>query len=165
MKRYIDKFLINKKVPNETFFLSLPAGDRIAMTLSETVERIYAEGKGNEVKKTLKATFARNLEMDKVLAIFESLAFQFLLNDYGKEFSGKVKKILEESIRRRDNLFINVESECGELECYEILFQSKNEQEPFILVNNAIRESRARYSKKAFIEKLLSVETSIKNII
>ncbi|MFL0365187.1 hypothetical protein ACH0BF_19475 [Pseudobacillus sp. 179-B 2D1 NHS] len=135
------------------------------MSVKETVDRIYAEGKGNEVKKTLKVTFARNLEMAKVLEIFESLAFQFMLDDYGKQSSGSVKKILEEAIRRRNHLFLHLESEERGTEYFEVVFVPKNEHEPFIFINNENRSEETHYSKKAFIEKIMTIEPYIVEVI
>lgn len=164
LKRYIEKFVENKKVPNESFVINLPDGNFLSMDLKQTIQRIYKEGKGNEVKKTLKAGMFRNAEMDKVLEVFESLAFQFLLDDYDTKASEKVKKILEESIRRKSNFYLHILGNEGTDDYFEVLFNSKNEKMPFTVVDNETKEKK-EYGKRAFIEEALKLEPNIIELI
>lgn len=159
-KRYIEIFVENKKVPNENFTLENPKGNELQIDVNQTIERIYEEGQGNKIKKTLKLGKFRNAPIEKVLQVFESVAFQFLLDDYDIEISQKIKYILEEAVRRKSHLFMEVKTVKGHADFYEILFNTKNEECPFTIRNNETLEKK-NYNKKDFIEYLLFTYSDI----
>lgn len=150
-KRYIEKFIENKKVPNTTFTLTAPNGETLSIDLNETVERIYESGQGLEVKKILKKGQFRNATIEQCLKLFEGAAQRFLLDKYDVEMSKMVQDILGKAHRRKDTLFVELQEGEGK-QMYEIIFVDKDELEkPYLLKNMDTKEIRP-FNKRSFIE-------------
>lgn len=160
-KRYIEKFINNKSVPNVMFKLSTPK-ETLSIDLNATINRIYDESKGNDVKKVLKKGNYRNKTILQVLDIFQGFAIGFLLDDYDAEASKKIKDILHKANQRKDHLFLKVEK--GEVLHYEVAVSSKDEDQPFRLIDNNTRKAKA-YGRREFIEHLLTIEEHITEVI
>lgn len=163
-KRYIEKFIENKKVPNEIFSITKPDGVEVQIDLTTTVQRIYDEGQGSQVKTILKKGAFRNATIEKCLKLFEGAAQRFLLDDMNNEISNKVQDILEKAHRRKNSLFLEME-EGEEKLAYEIIFINRDEREEPYLLKNMNDNEITPFSKKAFIEFLLGKNEKIKNII
>lgn len=158
-KTYIEKFIENKKVLNSVFTLSLSKGEA-ALTLEETVSLIQQKGKSGEVKKTLKLGKFRNAEMVDVLEVFESMAFNFMLEQHEPEREEKVKWLLKELVRRKKDLYIGVEEENG-IRYYELILKTNDKKAPFLMKENIENGYVVAYTKKGLIEKLLSIHDHI----
>ena len=162
-KRYIEKFIENKEVPNILFKLNTPDGP-LSMDLNETVERIYKESKGNEVKKVLKKGNYRNKTILQVTDLFQGFAIGFLLDDYDKDKSKKIKDILHKANQRKDHLFLKMKMENEDVQHFEVVFSIHDEDRPFRLINNDTKEKQS-FKRREFIEHLLIKEKHIKEII
>jgi hypothetical protein len=150
-KRYIEKFIENKKIPNETFTLTAPNGETLSIDLNETVEHIYETGQGHEVKRILKKGQFRNATIEQCLKLFEGAAQRFLLDKYDVEVSKKVQDILGKAHRRKDTLFVELQEGEGK-QMYEIIFVDKDEiEKPYLLKNMDTKEIRP-FNKRSFIE-------------
>lgn len=57
---FIEKFVVNKELPNKEFSICLPNNMQAKMDLKDTLQRIKQEGLSGEVKKILKKV---NFEM------------------------------------------------------------------------------------------------------
>ncbi|WP_121616732.1 hypothetical protein [Virgibacillus halodenitrificans] len=165
-KTYIQKFIENKKVPNETFSIMKPNGEEVSINLEETVQRIYAEGQGQQVRKILKKGRFRNATIIQCLKLFEGAAQRFLLDDMNEEYSILVQEILEKAHRRKESTFIEVQESEDYKQIYEILFTDKDEiEKPYRLKNYNTKEIVQNFNKRAFIEFLLNKHDVVKQVI
>ncbi len=163
-KRFIEKFIENKKVPNETFTLNTPDGEVLSIDLESTVKRIYEANQGFDVKKLLKKGQFRNATHEQCLKLFEGAAQRFLMDDFDIEVSKRVQDILGKAHRRKDSLFIEFNEE-GSKEMYEVLFIDKDERkEPYVLRHMDTKELRL-YDKKGIIEFLMKELGQILQVI
>lgn len=164
-KRYIEKFIENKKVPNEIFTLTDPDGKVLSIDLKETVKRIYETGQGLEVKKLLKKGNFRNATIEQCLKLFEGAAQRFLMDDYNVELSKMVQDILGKAHRRKNSLFIEFQEKDSK-QMYEVIFVDKDERkEPYLLKNMDTKEIQHTFDKKKFIEFLLKKQDDILQVI
>lgn len=163
-KRYIEKFIENKKVPNGSFEMTAPNGEVLSIDLETTVQRIYESNQGLEVKKLLKKGNFRNATTEQCLKLFEGAAQRFILDDFDKELSTKIQEILAKAHRRKDSLFIEFkEDERNQM--YEVIFIDKDErEEPYLLKNMDTSEIRP-FNKRAFIEFFMREYGQIQQII
>jgi hypothetical protein len=166
-KRYIEKFIENKKVPNATFSLTKPDGQEVTIDLQTTVKRIYDEGQGHQVKRILKKGRFRNATIEQCLKLFEGAAQRFLLDDMSNESSALVQDVLEKAHRRKDTVFIIFqESEEEKQTAYEVIFIDNDlEEKPYRLKNYDTKEIAKSFTKREFIEFLLQKTDVIKQVI
>ncbi|MEX3623706.1 hypothetical protein [Viridibacillus arvi] len=164
-KRFIEKFIENKQIPNVVFSLNMPDGVEVTIELTTTVERIYDHGQGLEVKKILKKGQFRNATIEKCLKLFEGAAQRFLLDDIGGEHSALVQDILAKAHRRKDTLFVEFKE--GEFkQMYEIIFIDKDEcEQPYLLKHMGTKEIVISFDKRGFIEFLLKEYEQIVQVI
>lgn len=165
-KTYIEKFIENKKVPNAIFSLSKPNGEEVSIDLATTVQRIHAEGQGQQVRKILKKGRFRNATIEQCLKLFEGAAQRFLLDDMSEESSKMVQDILEKAHRRKDSTFLEFQESEDHNQNYEVIFIDKDEvEEPYRLKNYDTKEIVQSFNKRDFIEFLLKKHDVIKQVI
>lgn len=165
-KRFIEKFIENKQVPNALFELSKPDGEVVTIDLETTVQKIYEHGQGLEVKKILKKGQFRNASIEKCLKLFEGAAQRFLLDQIGGEQSKLVQDILGKAHRRKDTLFIALNLN-GQKHMYEINFLDKDDDclQPYLLKEVQSKEVVRSFDKREFIEYLLINFEAIEEVI
>lgn len=163
-KRYIEKFIENKQVPNTTFALTKPDGTDVTIDLNTTVQRIYENNQGLEVKKILKKGAFRNASIEKCLKLFEGAAQRFLLDDVGGVHSTLVQDILGKAHRRKDSTFVEF-NEGDDKQMYEIIFIDKDDKQPYLMKNWDTKEIVRSFDKREFIEFLLKKYEFIEQVI
>lgn len=165
-KTYIEKFIENKKIPNATFSLTKPEGEVVSIDLTTTVQRIHAEGQGQQVRKILKKGRFRNATIEQCLKLFEGAAQRFLLDDMNEDYSTLVQDILEKAHRRKDSTFIELQESKDQKQNYEIIYIDKDElEEPYRLKNYETKEIVKSFNKRDFIEFLLNKHEVITQVI
>ncbi|TBL18323.1 MULTISPECIES: hypothetical protein [Bacillus cereus group] len=159
---FIEKFVVNKDLPNIEFSMCLPNNMQAKMDLKDTLQRIKQEGLSGEVKKILKKGQFRNASKDSCLGVFEGAAQRFMLQDFNKELADKVIDVIDKVHQRKETVYLQVVDAGVKIE-FEVKFKNHDEEKfPYSLINQDTTNS-IRYTKKDLLEYL--IKTDIKEVI